>query len=244
MLTCYAGILSYFEHSRSVRPSFIINLYLLISIPFDVARSRTLWLSGRELQSIALVLTISTVVKAGVLVLEASNKRAILLARYQDLPPEATSNVYSRSIFWWLNPLLRTGFVKTLLLDDLYDMDPDLQANNLLRTFQRAWDAANKKKAHPLFNSCAKVLIWPFILSAIPRIILTGFKYAQPFLLNRTVAYVQEQMNKKTYDIGWGLVGAYAIVYIGMAVSDDFDAFQMKSKLIDYPRYSLQHTCI
>jgi hypothetical protein len=36
--------LSYFEHVFRVAPSFIIELYLLLSILFDVVRVRTLWL--------------------------------------------------------------------------------------------------------------------------------------------------------------------------------------------------------
>lgn len=210
-------VLSYFEHSRSVRPSFIINLYLLISLPFDVARSRTLWLSSSR-QSIALVLTISTVVKAAVLVLEANTKRDILLDRYRDLPPEATSGIYSRSTFWWMNPLLKTGFFKTLLLKDLYALDPEIQSRDLLVRFRQAWDRTNKQKSHCLFNACAFTLLWPFLASAIPRLILMGFRYSQPFLLHRTVEFVQEQASRETRSIGWGLVGAYAIVYVGLAV--------------------------
>lgn len=210
-------VLSYFEHSRSVRPSFIINLYLFVSIAFDVARTRTLWLM-QHTQNIALVLTISTVVKLGVLILEANSKREILLDRYRHLPPEATSGIYSRSVFWWLNPLLKKGFFKTLLLNDLYSLDPDIQSQDLLRKLEQAWDRTNKQRKHSLFNACASALMWPFFISAIPRIMLMGFKYSQPFLLRRTVGYVQEQANKKTNDIGWGLVGAYAIVYVGIAV--------------------------
>ncbi|KAL9623731.1 MAG: hypothetical protein Q9160_001961 [Pyrenula sp. 1 TL-2023] len=210
-------VLSYLEHSRSVRPSFIINLYLLLSIPLDVARTRTLWLlPGRR--SIALVLTMSTIVKAGVLVLEANSKREILTDRYRDLPPEATSGIYSRSTFWWMNPLLKTGFFKTLFLKDLYALDPEIQSRDLLIKFQQAWDRTNKQKSHCLFNVCAYTLMWPFIASAIPRLILIGFRYSQPFLLHRTVGYVQEQASKETSNIGWGLVGAYAIVYVGLAV--------------------------
>lgn len=210
-------VLSYFEHSRSVRPSFIINIYLLISIPFDVARSRTLWLIPFT-QNVALVVTISTVVKLGVLILEASGKREILLDRYRDLPPEATSGIINRSLFWWLNPLLKTGFFKTLLLNDLYTLDPEIQSQDLLRKVQQAWDQTNKQRKHALFRACASALKWQFLISAIPRVILIGFKYSQPFLLYRTVNYVQEQVSKETYNIGWGLVGAYALVYVGIAV--------------------------
>lgn len=37
-------LLSYAEHTRSVKPSLILNAYLLVSLLFDIARVRTLWL--------------------------------------------------------------------------------------------------------------------------------------------------------------------------------------------------------
>ncbi|KAL9105480.1 MAG: hypothetical protein Q9227_009360 [Pyrenula ochraceoflavens] len=56
------------------------------------------------------------------------------------------------------------------------------------------------------------------LLIAIPVRTLWLYGNTKPFLLNRTVAYVEEQRTKQTYDIGWGLVGAFALVYVGIAI--------------------------
>lgn len=94
--------LSHSEHNHSVRPSAIINAYLLLTLPFDVARSRTLWLA-RATRPIAATFTSALCIKVIILIAEAVEKRSILLDRYRHSSPETTSGIYSRSFFWWLN---------------------------------------------------------------------------------------------------------------------------------------------
>lgn len=107
------------EHTRSVQPSTLITVYLLVTLLFDCVAARTLW--GSEGAGVIARLLISTAaVKLVMLATEAWEKRAILLAHYQRLSPEATSGILSLSVFWWLNPLLKTGFGRFLTDQDLY----------------------------------------------------------------------------------------------------------------------------
>jgi ATP-binding cassette, subfamily C (CFTR/MRP), member 1 len=48
---------------------------------------------------------------------------------------------------------------------------------------------------------------------------LTGFSFAQPFLVNRIVDFVGRPWTELSGDTMGGLVGATAIIYIGLAVS-------------------------
>ena len=88
---------------------------------------------------IAIVLTVAVVVKIIILVLEASEKRRILLPEYQSYPPEATSGILSRFFFWWQIPLFRTGFSKALSVDDLFKLDKHLASEFLQDLMQTAW---------------------------------------------------------------------------------------------------------
>lgn len=63
--------LSYFEH-QNIRPSTLLLIYLSLSILFDIARVRTLWLLQPEISA---VLTASVTIKSLMLVLEAREKR-------------------------------------------------------------------------------------------------------------------------------------------------------------------------
>ncbi|KIM99556.1 hypothetical protein OIDMADRAFT_125496 [Oidiodendron maius Zn] len=81
--------LSHSEHNHSIRPSTIINAYLLLTLPFDAARARTLWL-GRATRPVAAAFTSALGIKLIILITEAMEKRSILLDRYRHTSPEAT----------------------------------------------------------------------------------------------------------------------------------------------------------
>ena len=131
--------LSYVEHRKSIRPSSIINAYLLLTLPFDAAQLRTRWLRGEDLAGNGVASAILGV-KLLVLIYEATEKRSLLLAPYVDPSPEATSGLYSRGLFWWLNPLFRLGFRNVVNEDDLFAADEDLLSKSLEIRFGRHWE--------------------------------------------------------------------------------------------------------
>lgn len=111
-------VLSYAEHTRSVRPSTLIDVYLFFTLIFDCAIVRTSWvLQGRGI--VAKLLTSTIAIKFLILVMEGWEKGGILYPQYKTLSPEATSGIYSRSVFWWLNPLMKIGFGWFLTYQDL-----------------------------------------------------------------------------------------------------------------------------
>jgi hypothetical protein len=133
------GTLSYFEHLRSIRTSFLLNVYLLFTIVFDTARSRTYSLVP-ELNEISILFTTRVGVKVFLAVFEARSKGHLLLPGYTDYPPEAASGVYNTSLFWWQNALLKKGFNKVLSIDDLFQLDKHLRAEYLHGIIKAAWD--------------------------------------------------------------------------------------------------------
>lgn len=58
----------------------------------------------------------------------------------------------------------------------------------------------------------------PFLAPVIPRLCLTVFTFAQPFLINSTVTFVSNGNPDVSY--GRGLIGAWALVYLGITVSN------------------------
>lgn len=215
---CALFALSCFEHSRSVTPSTIIGLYLLLSLPFDAVRLRTFYLlRGDSARGIANLLTLSVATKAVVLVTEAVEKRSILLEPYRGLPPEATSGLYNRSVFWWINPLLRIGFGRTLRVDDLFDLDEKLTSANVQDRFTRKWAAVKEHHRLSLVFTTFQVLKWQLLVSAIPRLLLSGAKFGQPLLTQETITFVATRGSQST-SVGWGLVGAFFLIYLAQAV--------------------------
>jgi len=131
-------ILSYLEHTRSIQPSEVLNLYLFFSVAFDAVQVRTLWLRN-ESSTIAAVFTASMATKLVLLLLEMVEKRPFLLPGYQKLPLESTSGILNRSVFWWLNTLITHGARSILSLNDLEGLDYEMSTKTLFRRLHEKW---------------------------------------------------------------------------------------------------------
>ncbi|TKA67675.1 hypothetical protein B0A49_10530 [Cryomyces minteri] len=129
--------LSYLEHSKSVRPSTVLLVYLFFSTLFDVVRSRTLWLVIPS-SSVTVLFTISTSIKAVMMVLEAGEKAQYLPHSTRNRCPEETSSILNRSIFYWLNKILWLGARHVLLPDDIHELEPGLMSDQVTFPFLKA----------------------------------------------------------------------------------------------------------
>lgn len=133
-------LLSHLEHSRSVRPSWVLNVYLLLSLAFDSVRARTLW-AIPDNRTLAISFVITVALKGFMVGLEATEKRKDLFHRYQFLPPEATCGIYNAWFFLWLNPLFLRGYKSALTVDKLFYDDPalvpDVQKLGLLEKWRK-----------------------------------------------------------------------------------------------------------
>lgn len=203
------------EHLRSVRPSALINIYLLLTLVFDIVRTRTLWQTEPS-KTIAAVSSSSVGVKVLMLIVEAVEKRDILLVPFQHTSPEVTSGIYSRSMFWWLNKLMRTGFKRIINNDDLYPIEDEMRTSTLLHNARKSWIAQDKNHSNALMWSTMKALKLSVAHCLFPRLCLVAFKYAQPFLISRTINFANSP--NESNNIGWGLTAAYGFVFVGMAI--------------------------
>ena len=131
-------LMSYFEHQRTVKPSVILVVYLLISLFFDAARCRTFWLHNHN-QPLSILFSANVAIKFLFLNLEVHSKRHILLPKFATYPPEATSSDLNRWFFWWQNSLFLQGFTKNLSIDDLFHLDKQFTSERLQNLFQTSW---------------------------------------------------------------------------------------------------------
>ncbi|KAF2731990.1 ABC multidrug transporter-like protein [Polyplosphaeria fusca] len=211
-------VLSYFEHMHSLRTSFLLNSYLPVTVVFDIARSRSYSLST-DLNSISAIFTTRVGMKLFLAILESMSKKHLLLDEFKNYPPEATSGVYSRALFWWQNQLFRKGFSNVLTVDDLFDLDKHLRSDYLQHRIQSAWERLTSKGSNSLLAVTLRRLKWPILAVVPPRACLIAFNFCQPFLINRAISYTEEQDHSQTKNIGYGLIGAYILVYVGIAIS-------------------------
>lgn len=212
------SVLSYIEHTRSVRPSTIISLYLAGSILLDVAQCRTLWLrQGNDL--VAAVFTTGLISKCAMLATEAVEKRRILNEPYTLYPPEAIGGVLNRSVFWWINSLLIRGSSARLGLSDLFNLDVKLTTGRIDPRFRRAWDLSSKISSYSLLAVTLKNFSSKILTIVVFRLCLTAFKFSQPLLIHKAVSLLEEPESQEKTNIGRTLIGATTLIYIGIALT-------------------------
>lgn len=129
--------LSYVEHTRSIKPSVLLNGYLFFSVLLDIPLARTFWIRP-GFRAIAGVFTVALAIKAALLVLEESPKP--LLVGEKSTPRETAAGVISRSVFWWCNKLLLTGSRLVIGVDDLGSIDDKFDSNKLLEQLETEWE--------------------------------------------------------------------------------------------------------
>ncbi|KAI3559180.1 ABC transporter [Colletotrichum abscissum] len=214
-------LLSHAEHLRSIRPSTTICVYLAFSLIFDAVQCRTLWLLP-GLHNLASVSCAALAMKLTMFLLEVQGKRTFLLAALRHLSPEATSGIIGRGFFWWLNSLLGKGFKATLSPSTLYDIDDDMRSEPLLQNLNTAWNERRGHGKRALLRSIFSTTKMAFLVTAVPRLFLIGFKFSQPFLINRIIKYVDGDRGSDSKSIGYGLIAATGLVYLGNALSTGF----------------------
>lgn len=146
-------VVSHFEHVRSKRSSFLIGFYLTMTLLLKLAMIRTYWhISGyRSIASTALT---SVLVQAVVLGLETYGKGHPIGDRGGSISAESSAGFLSRSLFTWLNPLLATGYRRTLSTVDLHIIDESLEAAHVVSSFDRLQTTPKCMRAVvPLWNS-------------------------------------------------------------------------------------------
>lgn len=76
----------------------------------------------------------------------------------------------------------------------------------------------DKKKGGAFMYTWIGVQKWDILAPVFPRLCQIGFTFSQPFLVTRAIDLASAP-NSQTYNnVGYGLIGAYALVYTGIAV--------------------------
>ncbi|GFP55423.1 ABC multidrug transporter B [Trichoderma asperellum] len=215
---CCIVLLSHIEHVKSIRPSFLLTSYLFTTLLFDAARLRTEWLLSVNV-AYAAVLSISTILKLALLVLENIEKRRILLDSNKSPSTESTSGPFNRGFFVWLNSLLITGWATVLTLHDLPAIYEKLSSEKLAVIFSKRWDKVTRGgRRASLFLNTVWILKLEIAGIVIPRLAVVALTIAQPFLVSQALRFLSMPKDEHSDNIGYGLIGAFAFVFIGSAI--------------------------
>ncbi|GFF54141.1 metal resistance protein YCF1 [Aspergillus udagawae] len=209
--------LSYWQHRRSPRPSTVLTLFLGSCIALDAVRARTIW--AVQTRTFFIVFVVGLGCDTVKFILECLEKAGHQAQDLNPLPSETTGNVFNRNFFWWLNPLLVHGFKEVLEVEKLTTIDERVTNETDADVFAKKWDAVVFKSSSALILLLLVHHRWAILAAVIPRLALTGFTFAQPFLLTRIISYITEPNGALTADYGTGLIAATVLIYIGLAIT-------------------------
>ncbi|OJK00423.1 hypothetical protein ASPACDRAFT_1880763 [Aspergillus aculeatus ATCC 16872] len=199
------AVLTALEHDRSLRPSSLLSIYLLISTLFDAVQVRTLFIRHYPYPLPALA--------------AATSKINAMRPPFRDISPESTSGIFARTVFWWLNGLFLRGFRKLLTVEDLFPTDEALSSSYLGRRIRRAWAKYKSTHTRSLILATVISLRWAIFRTILPRLCLIGFSYAQTFFIQRAIEHLHRPETQVTRNENYGLIGAAALIYGGIAIS-------------------------
>ncbi|KAG5953563.1 hypothetical protein E4U53_004782 [Claviceps sorghi] len=158
-------------------------------------------------------------VKLAILAAEVTEKRKWVLWHCGNLSPEATASFYNRVFFVWLNHLLLKGYGTSLTVDNLTPLDQDILGASQPIGLLRRWGKANKSSKTALLWLFVRHYKWDLLAGVLPRIAYVGFTFTEPFLVQRVLDFTAEPEGVNTRNFSYGLIGAYALVQIGKAMS-------------------------
>jgi len=169
-------------------------------------------------KEVAAVWTAFVVGKLALLMMEFQSK--VVRPGIREPTPDELANILSQLFLWWLLPLFKLGIKsKALTSEMLPDIEPELTRPGAHDQKQETHSRVPKDlKRQSIFHHLFAVRGWLLIRPILPRLLYTGFMYAQPFLVQRATDYMSEPTDENTYKIGGGLIGAYLIVYTGISV--------------------------
>lgn len=214
--------LSFLGDQRSVKPSDVLVLYYSAATILGIPRLRTLWLLSSDYLIQQTIWTILLILTASVAAIECFGKTKYLRPAFKnELTSEQMTSFWSRSFFVWLLPLFRKGYSNVFLVDDLPDIDKDMKSVATWTELEAAWRRTQGHRlGFRLVRATFRANSWSFISAIVPRLMLSAFTFCQPFLIQAAVSHLSGAANEDDHErFGQALVGAFALVYLGIAVS-------------------------
>ncbi|KAI9307717.1 multi drug resistance-associated protein MRP [Cunninghamella echinulata] len=183
------------EYFRNRIASAVLLFYWLFVLIVDGVKLRTLLLLDQQTSdSVQFSLfTVTYILSLFIFILEnipRPKSQYVLLDEDALDCPEETSNIFSRLTFEWMTPLMRLGYNKPLVMDDLWNLKHDDQSVIVGEKFEKYWSIEMQKKNPSLLRALVYSLGGPFFLAALFKALQDILQFTQPMLLRSLMIWV------------------------------------------------------
>ena len=202
---------------RALQTSSLLEIYYTILVIIYLPRLRSLWLSPhvdilRNLWTANYILTVL------VALLESCRggicRLSSLKSKYSR---EADFGFWGRCLFVWVLPTLRQGYSRALRAEEIPPVDRPLRGHRARPRLQDAWSQC--KPRYRLLKAIFLAYAWDISACIPPRLVLGGFTICQPFLIKAAINLSGQGSSPPVKEHRKALIGAFILVYLGMAVS-------------------------
>jgi ATP-binding cassette, subfamily C (CFTR/MRP), member 1 len=161
--------------------------------------------------------------------------------------PEQYIGLWSRTVFAWLAATFRLGYTRIISVEDLPHLDRKLESHVTHDRLAQSWatcespctlslqsqfaetcclsvSSDDRRARYSLLRACFRSFRASCLSAVLPRLCVSGFTFAQPFLINTTLSYLGQ--TDQNGDYGKSLIGAWGLVYLGLAVTRSMYQYQ------------------
>jgi hypothetical protein len=86
-------------------------------------------------------------------------------------------------------------------------------------TYETDGRTASREGSHALLLAVLNTLKWPILSIILPRLAFAAFTFCQPLLISATLQWAETPGDSDDMNQGYGLIGAWFLVFVGIAVS-------------------------
>lgn len=195
--TLFIVNIAYLEHRRSVRPSALFTLLLVVSFLGGIERKQLsllafepCWESFLAAAAVALKLTM--------IELQDRPKKHLLVDKNMrlNMGDDAGGGLFRGLLSFSLNPVVASGYRSRVFMSSPSQVDPNLHPVLLLRQLKKWWviqQVPSPARPGDLLVACLKAwkpILQPLLLS---RLTLTALKCSHPFVLRQVIETIDKQ---------------------------------------------------
>ncbi|KAG8034821.1 hypothetical protein G9C98_007897 [Cotesia typhae] len=123
--------------------------------------------------------------------------------KYDNPNPRLTANIFSKLIFWWMNPFFLYGRTHDLQIKDLPNVLPDDRSEPLGDVLERNWkkeqDAAREEKRSPkLYTALKNTYLLSYSLFGFFVALGTAFRILQPYVMGLLIWHFDPRSDSST----------------------------------------------
>uniref|UniRef100_A0A166HEZ9 ABC-type xenobiotic transporter n=1 Tax=Daucus carota subsp. sativus TaxID=79200 RepID=A0A166HEZ9_DAUCS len=101
----------------------------------------------------------------------------------------ASASFFSKAFWFWMNPLLKSGYKSPLQLDDIPALSPAHRAERMSRIFEMNWPKPSENSKHPVRTTLLRCFWKDLLFTAVLAVVRLCVMYVGPSLIQKFVDY-------------------------------------------------------